>query len=483
MAGTAFIQAPERRVPEAATRSAEAATAATAAPPATPMSKAARLRPIGPRPADDRRSTLARAVIRTLQSAIGDRPALDIVLAGTAEHERPSVARARLVVRTPDAVSRILLPPSGDAFAEAYLRGDLDIEGEVMSAISGAESIDPRRLSAAELRRVVRWTLELRAGTPRATPLTRVSAMAGRQHSRARDMAAIRFHYDVGESFYGLWLDRRMAYSCAYFPNGSTAATAAGTLDAAQEAKLELVARKLLLAPGMRLLDIGSGWGSLIDLAAERFGVDALGVTLSQRQADESNARAARGGLAGRSTARVMDYRDMGTLGRFDAVASVGMFEHVGRPNLPTYFRAAWDALVPGGLFLNHGIAAAGPGRRRTDLRPRGNRFLQDYVFPDGELVPIEDAIGIARAAGFEVIDVQSLRPHYALTLAAWVARLEANWDAAVAAAGDEVARTWRLYMAAARLGFERGDLDVCQLLLARPVAGRPAARPLRPWW
>ena len=173
----------------------------------------------------------------------------------------------------------------------------------------------------------------------------------------------------------------------------------------------------------------------------------------------------------------------MAGLGRFDAVASVGMFEHVGRANLPTYFRVAFDALEPGGLFLNHGIAGSGPRRRPSGLRPRGNRFLQRYVFPDGELVAIEDAVGFARAAGFEVIDVQSLRPHYALTLAAWIERLEASWPTAVEAAGDEVARTWRLYMSAARLGFERGELDVCQLLLAKPAEGRPAAVPLRPWW
>ena len=159
------------------------------------------------------------------------------------------------------------------------------------------------------------------------------------------------------------------------------------------------------------------------------------------------------------------------------------MFEHVGRANLPTYFRAAYDALEPGGLFLNHGIAGAGTRRRPSGLRPHGNRFLQRYVFPDGELVAVEDAVAVARAAGFEVLDIQSLRPHYALTLAAWVARLEANWPAAVAAAGDEVARTWRLYMSAARLGFERGELDVCQLLLAKPADGRPAELPLRPWW
>jgi cyclopropane-fatty-acyl-phospholipid synthase len=234
----------------------------------------------------------------------------------------------------------------------------------------------------------------------------------------------------------------------------------------------------------MRLLDIGSGWGSLINFAAERYGVSATGVTLSQQQADESDARAGRISPGLRATAQVRDYRDLAELGAFDAVASVGMFEHVGRANLPTYFRAAFEALEPGGLFLNHGVAASGPpagiGRR---FRPGAAHFLERYVFPDGELVPVEEAIAVARRTGFEVLDVQSLRPHYALTLAAWVARLEANWGDATATAGEEVARTWRLYMSAARLGFERGELDVCQLLLAKPADDTPADLPLRPWW
>ena len=172
-------------------------------------------------------------------------------------------------------------------------------------------------------------------------------------------------------------------------------------------------------------------------------------------------------------------------MGAFDAVASVGMFEHVGRANLGRYFRAAYDALAPGGLFLNHGVARGRAPRHRVrrDGGPSASRFVQSYVFPDGDVVLVEDAIAMARAAGFEVLDVQSLRPHYALTLAAWVARLEACWSDAVAASSEEVARTWRIYMAASRLGFEEGELDVCQLLLAKPDEGRPARSPLRPWW
>jgi cyclopropane-fatty-acyl-phospholipid synthase len=431
-----------------------------------------------------RRTALARGIIHLVREAIVDPDALAIELEGTQpDHARP--CRSRAVVRDADALARLLFPPSPDAFAEGYLRGDLQLEGDVMAAVQAGEALDLRRLGPAGVRRLVRWGMELRAGTPPPRPLRRVAAVEGDRHSRARDLAAVRFHYDVGNAFFGLWLDQRLAYSCAYFPDGTTPELAAGRLDDAQEAKLDLIARKLRLAPGMRLLDIGSGWGSLISRAGERCGCDALGITLSERQATEADARVRDAGLADRVRTLVRDYRDLDGLGEFDAVASVGMFEHVGRANLPVYFAAAFQALRPGGLFLNHGIANAGPEVTRIgpDLRPTTSHFVDRYVFPDGELVAVGEAIDAARSSGFDVVDVQSLRAHYALTLAAWVARLEARWAEAVAAAGEEVARTWRLYMSAARLGFERGDLDVCQLLLAKPIAGAPATLPLRPWW
>ncbi len=439
---------------------------------------------------NQRRLALARAIVRLLRHAIVDPAALEIALdeapdgpvaADTTDLE----PGALVIVRGPDALARLLFPPTPDSFAEGYLRGDLDIEGDVMAAVDAGQVLDLRRLGAHGLRRLVRWGIELRRGTPAPLPLRRVARLAGKRHTRARDLEAVRFHYDVGNAFFALWLGRRLAYSCAYFPDGTTAGDAPDRLDEAQEAKLDLVARKLRLAPDTRVLDIGSGWGSFVIFAAERFGSQAIGVTLSERQATEANSRAETAGLADRARSNVLDYRDLAGLGTFDAVASVGMFEHVGRANLPAYFGAAFDALRPGGLFLNHGIAAARPADPPIgpDLRPRVSRFVERYVFPDGELVPVEDAVAAARAAGFEVIDVQSLRAHYALTLAAWVARLEANWPEAVATAGEEVARTWRLYMSAARLGFERGDLDVCQLLLARPGLDGPAALPLRPWW
>lgn len=448
----------------------------------------------------ERETALARSIMRTLSRALPPGSPLTVGLDDDAapepdvKTEAAETARRRAHVRVhgPGVLAR-MLPPTENAFADAYLRADIDIDGDIASAIGAARDIDLRRLSAVDARRAVRWSLELRRAHAGAqgtlVPLARSAArLTGPRHSRARDMQAIRFHYDVGEPFYRLWLDRRLTYSCAYFETDDDPAR---DLDTAQEAKLDLVCRKLDLRPGQRLLDIGCGWGSLLLHAAERYHVEAVGVTLSERQADEANRRAALMGLERRVRAEVRDYRDLAPLGTFDAVASIGMFEHVGAANLPRYFVAAHDALAPGGRFLNHGIASASRGFAalsrlggwRGGLRRAS--FTERHVFPDGELVPVELAVAMARAAaGFEVVDLQSLRPHYALTLRAWVERLEASWDDAVRAAGEEVARTWRLYMAGARVGFERGELDVSQLLLARPLdERRPAPRLLRPWW
>jgi cyclopropane-fatty-acyl-phospholipid synthase len=428
-----------------------------------------------------RRVALAQAILAILQKAVGGASKLTLELDGGSASTPVPGSAARVRVHGPDAVARIVWPPTPDGLAEGYLRGDLEIDGDVGAAIEAAQTLDPRRLRATDLRQLVRFGLELHRDTPNAPPLQRIARLSGRRHSRARDLAAVRFHYDVGEDFYRLWLDRRLTYSCAYFEHPDDPPP---DLDAAQEAKLDLICRKLDLRAGQRLLDIGCGWGSLILFAAERYGVDAVGVTLSEHQAAEANRGAADAGLESHARAEVRDYRDLGPLGTFDAIASVGMFEHVGAANLQGYFESARDALVPGGRFLNHGIATAEGRRDRLDPR-RNSRFIERYVFPDGELVPIERAIAVARdAVGFELLDVQLLRPHYALTLRAWVDRLERAWDDAVAVAGEEVARTWRLYMSGARVGFEHGELDVAQILLAVPLGdATPAPRPLRPWW
>jgi cyclopropane-fatty-acyl-phospholipid synthase len=415
-------------------------------------------------------------VLALVQRALPSGSGVELRLAG--DPLGTSDARAQVVIAGPDGLARMLWPPSADAFGEAYLRGDIDIDGDIWTVVEAGQSFDVRRLGR-DLPRLVRLGLRLRSGAAPASPLRRTARLSGARHSRARDLAAVRFHYDVGNDFYALWLDRRLTYSCAYFETSET------TLDAAQEAKLDLICRKLCLKPGMRMLDIGCGWGSLVTYAAERFGVEATGVTLSAAQALWATEEIRRRGLEGRARVAVRDYRDLDALGPFDAVASVGMFEHVGRERLAEYFAAALAVLPPGGLFVNHGIATTAPGGllRRRWLRFGDGGFLGRYVFPDGELVTVEDAIGFARRAGFELLDVQALRPHYALTLKAWVSRLEAEADRARALVDEEVYRTWRLYMAAARRGFEDGSLDVTQLLLARSATARPADLPLRPWW
>ena len=423
------------------------------------------------------RLVLARRVLALLRRALPADSPLELALADDAA-SAPRQAPARVVVGGPDALARLLWPPSADALGEAYLREDIDIEGDIWTAVDAGHALELRRLGRA-LPQLARFGFELRRGAAPAPALQRVARLSGRRHSRARDLAAVRFHYAVGNDFFALWLDRRLVYSCGYFELPES------TLEEAQEAKLDLVCRKLRLEPRMRLLDIGCGWGSLVIFAAERYGVEATGITLSAAQAEWAATEIRRRGLEGRARVVVRDYRDLDGLGPFDAVASVGMFEHVGRERFAEYFTAALAALRPGGLFLNHGIATtatAGLLRRRW-LRFGDGGFIGRYVFPDGELVAVEDAIGFARRAGFELLDVQSLRPHYALTLKAWVERLEASADRARELVGEEVYRTWRIYMAAARDGFEDGSLDVAQLLLARPGPRGPAELPPRPWW
>jgi len=425
--------------------------------------------------ASDSTTATARRALGILRGALPSTAPIELALAS----DPPSGnVVARVVFGSAGAVGRALWPPTPNALGEAYLRGDVDVEGDLASVARAVKALDLRRVTWSQRLELLRTVFALRrlSGRPRA--LTRGAALSGRRHSLARDRAAVRFHYDVGTEFYRLWLDERLTYSCAYFDD------AHADLDSAQEAKLALICRKLALAPGRSLLDIGCGWGSLIVYAGERYGVRAAGVTLSAKQASHANSEAERRSLAPRVRAEVRDYRELGDLGPFDAIASIGMFEHVGRSALPAYFRAAFAALRPGGLFLNHGIATAmAPARRRFLSRWLETDFVNRHVFPDGELVSLEVALAEARAAGFVMIDLQSLRPHYALTLARWVERLERSREVAVRLVGEEVYRTWRLYMAGARAGFESGELDVAQLLLVRPPAGGPAILPLRPWW
>jgi cyclopropane-fatty-acyl-phospholipid synthase len=273
----------------------------------------------------------------------------------------------------------------------------------------------------------------------------------------------------VGNDFYRLVLGPTLVYSCAVWDSPATG------LDAAQEAKLDLVCRKLALRPGTRLLDVGCGWGSLALHAAQRYGADVVGVTISTSQAALARERVAAAGLADRVEIRVQDYRDVPD-GPFDAISSIGMAEHVGADGMPAYVAALRDLLRPGGRLLNHAIA-----QNAGDPRSRRSTFINRFVFPDGELLRLGDTVAALEAGGLEVLDVEALRRHYALTLRAWSERLEKHWDAAVAASDEGRARVWRLYMAVSALAFETGRLGVNQVLARRPGGEDPPLR-LRAW-
>ena len=324
------------------------------------------------------------------------------------------------------------------AVGDAFVRGQLDIDGDLLDALPvGARLAEATERSA----------------------FTRV-VQAWRPHRRAQDASAIAHHYDVGNEFYGLWLDERMVYSCAYFRTG------AETIDEAQRAKLDHICRKLRLVPGERLLDVGCGWGALVMHAVQHYGVRAVGITLSEQQMRLARERVQRAGLADRTEILLMDYRDLPRrfdASRFDKVASIGMFEHVGLRNLPDYFAAIAAVLRDRGLFLNHGITAAD-----VDSRPVGggvSDFIDRHVFPHGELPHLHLAAREMSAGGFEIVDVESLRSHYARTLTHWYRRLEAQSVEAARLVSPETLRIWRIYLAGCAYGFAQCWVNVYQIL------------------
>ena len=373
---------------------------------------------------------------------------------------------ATAVIRDPRALVHVLRAPDQLGLARAWVDGSLDIEGNLEAALRTRAAFSGIELSAADRARVARWAVRA-LGTKllRPPPVPAIEArLSGRRHWLTRDRAAVRHHYDVSNRFYRLVLGPSLVYSCAYF------ATPDDTLEAAQERKLDLICRKLRLREGERLLDVGCGWGSLVIHAAAHYGVRAVGVTLSEPQAELARERVAAAGLRGCVEIRVQDYREIHD-GPFDKIASVGMYEHVGRAELGHYAAAVAQLLRPGGLFLNHGIT------RLVPHAPAPDPFISRYVFPDGELHPLADVITVMQAADLEVRDVESLRDHYGLTLRRWVANLAAHRDEAIAEVGPERERVWRLYMLGSALGFEAGEISVHQVLLARP--GAPHDLPL----
>jgi len=313
------------------------------------------------------------------------------------------------------------------------------------------------------------WDRLPTTGRPRVVP--HALRLRGAVHSRCRDRHTISYHYDLPPDFYSLFLDRRTVYSCAYLH------TAQDGLERAQEQKLDYICRKLRLGRGDHLLDVGCGWGALVIHAATHYGVHAVGVTLSVPQAEVARQRIRDSGLDDRCRVEVRDYRDPEIDQQFDKIVSVGMFEHVGEAHLAEYFSRTWQLLRPGGAFLNTGIAASVAYQRR------GPSFIDRYVFPDGELVPLNTSLGAAERSGFEVEDVENLREHYALTLHHWVRRLEAHAEEARRITDDVTYRTWRLYMAASAHRFRSAGLNLYEMLLAKPVNGKSGMPLIRADW
>jgi cyclopropane-fatty-acyl-phospholipid synthase len=383
---------------------------------------------------------------------------------------------ATIVLQHPGALRAMLLPGHELGLAEAYLYNDFDVEGDIESVFDLAEEVargtSGWRKKIRSARDLVRLPAEGQEHAGRRGP----ARLSGERHSVERDRQAVTFHYDVSNDFYALWLDRRMVYSCAYFPaeGSGLCGEVDKDLDMAQACKLDYICRKLRLRPGQRLLDIGCGWGGLVMHAAERYGVDATGITLSRPQVDLAQRRIAEAGLADRCRVLPQDYRQVDASQPYDVLVSVGMFEHVGEGLLPAYFAQAMKLLAPGGVFLNHGIA-----RRATDKPYQGPNFNDTYVFPDGELTPINVTLRAAENSGFEVRDVESLREHYALTLRHWVRRLKANHERALEFVDEPTYRVWRLFMSGSAHGFTHGRLNVYQTLLVKPLEDGGSRLPL----
>jgi cyclopropane-fatty-acyl-phospholipid synthase len=431
---------------------------------------------------DDGAVPRCRAVLAALFGEPHQRPFDVKFWDGTVDRGKSALAPFTLVLNRPAALRRMLLPPNEMSIVESYIAGDVDIEGNMEAGSSLGEAIGGRLRSPLAVAQLVRMVLGLPGQKEDDLADIKFPEQArklGPRHAPVRDAAAIHYHYDVGNNFYKLWLDRRMVYSCAYFRS------AEDSLDTAQEAKLDLICRKLRLKPGDRFLDIGCGWGGLIMYAAEHYGVDATGITLSENQASLAKERIDEAGLGDRCRVAIRDYRTLNAGDAYDKISSIGMIEHVGASHLPVYFDSAFRALKPGGLFLNHGIVSLSEPRPRPISERifrkfwRADAFIDTYVFPDGKLTAADDVMAAAEGAGFEVRDVESLREHYALTLRHWVRTLEEKSEEAVALVGNHHFRIWRLYMAASANAFTKAAINVIQTLLAKPDANGRSSIPL----
>jgi cyclopropane-fatty-acyl-phospholipid synthase len=360
-----------------------------------------------------------------------------------------------LTLNTPRAIAHVLRAPGELGLGRAYVAGMLEVD-DLEAALRMVDEFEPPSLTLAQRARLaVAVARACGLVLPPSAPAVELR-LRGQRHTISRDRRAVRHHYDAGNEFFALFLDRSMTYSCAYFAGG------AGTLEEAQEAKLELVCRKLGLREGKRVLDVGCGWGSFVVHAALRHGVHAVGITLSEQQAQLARQRAREAGVADRVEVRVADYREI-TDGPFDAIASIGMVEHVGEERIDLYAQRLRGLLPPGGRLLNHGIA------KLADFdTPDEGPFSERFVFPDGVPLPLSRVLRALERAGLVTTHVEGLQSDYAKTTSHWIERFDAHWDDAVRLAGIERARVWHLYLRAARQGFETGWASVYQVLAHR---------------
>ncbi len=387
------------------------------------------------------------------------------------DHEAP----IGLAIRSPDAIRRLLWAPGELGLARAYVTGELDTDDDLFDVVAALRDLVPTRpsfdLDLLRAAATAARSLGLDVRPPQPPP--EEAAPRGALHSKRRDSQAISHHYDIGNDFYRLVLGPSMTYSCARFTEPDL------SLEDAQRAKHDLICRKLGLdaEPGMRLLDVGCGWGSMAIHAATTYRSQVVGVTISRAQAELARKRVAEAGVSDLVEIRLQDYRDVDDE-PFDAISSIGMFEHVGAARTAEYFEVLHRLLRPEGRLLNHAISSVGGSR----IGPRS--FIGRYVFPDGQLIDVGETVVAMQAAGFEVRDVESLREHYARTLRAWVANLREHWDAAVALVGERRARIWHLYMVGSAIGFEDGGTSVHQVLGVRPgEGGRSGMPPTRAGW
>jgi cyclopropane-fatty-acyl-phospholipid synthase len=374
----------------------------------------------------------------------------------------PQDSEIGLELTSPRGLAYLMTAPGDLGMARAYVSGDLILHGvhpgdpyDALVLLQNKLSFRaPAPSEALELIRSLGWR----------------RVMEGVRHSMTRDAEVISHHYDVSNKFYEYVLGPSMTYTCAVYPNADA------TLEEAQFEKYDLVARKLDLKPGQRLLDVGCGWGGMVRHAAREYGVRALGVTLSRQQASWAKEAIDREGLGDLAEVRHLDYRDV-MESDFDAVSSIGLTEHIGVRNYPAYFTFLRDRLRPEGRLLNHCITR--PHNHRQDI----GAFLDRYVFPDGELIGAGRIITDAQNAGLEVMHAENFRRHYALTLTAWCRNLKENWDACVAEVGEGTARVWGLYMAGSRLAFERNEIQLDHVLAVRTTESGEDGFPLRPTW